>query len=47
MIVPVWLASYKLLGPGYGQRILGAAPWGVVVSGFTAGLVAGAALALL
>lgn len=48
VIVPVWLAGYQLLGPVYGQQVLGgAAPWGVVVSGFTAGLVAGAALALM
>lgn len=48
VIVPVWLVGYQLLGPVYGQRVLGgAAPWGVVVSGFTAGLVAGAALALM
>ncbi|MFJ8803030.1 MFS transporter [Streptomyces sp. NPDC102487] len=48
VIVPVWLVGYQLLGPVYGQRVLGgAAGWGVVVSGFTAGLVAGAALALM
>lgn len=48
VIVPVWLVGYQLLGPVYGQQVLGgAAPWGVVVSGFTAGLVAGAALALM
>ncbi|MEU7559650.1 hypothetical protein [Streptomyces eurythermus] len=48
VVIPVWLAGYQLLGPVYGQRVLGgAAPWGVVVSGFTAGLVAGAALALV
>ncbi|MEV7087561.1 MFS transporter [Streptomyces sp. NPDC093085] len=48
VIVPVWLAGYQLLGPVYGQQVLGgAAPWGVAVSGFTAGLVTGAALALL
>ncbi|MFF1691688.1 MFS transporter [Streptomyces sp. NPDC058254] len=48
VIVPVWLVGYQLLGPVYGQQVLGgAAPWGVVVSGFTAGLVAGAALAMM
>lgn len=48
VIVPVWLVGYQLLGPVYGQQVLGgAAPWGVVVSGFTAGLVAGAAVALM
>ncbi|MFF7401758.1 hypothetical protein [Streptomyces murinus] len=48
VIVPVWLAGYQLLGPLHGHRMLGgAAPWDVVVSGFTAGLMAGAALALL
>ncbi|WAL94313.1 MFS transporter [Streptomyces sp. Je 1-369] len=42
-----WLAGYQLLGPLYGQRVLGgAALWGVVVSAFTGGLIAGAALAL-
>ncbi|MFE2185777.1 hypothetical protein [Streptomyces sp. NPDC059455] len=40
--------GYQVLGPVYGQQVLGgAARWGVVVSGFTAGLVAGAALALV
>ncbi|WP_331765470.1 MFS transporter (plasmid) [Streptomyces sp. NBC_01369] len=48
VIVPMWLVVYQLLGPVYGKQVLGgAAPWGVVVSGFTAGLVAGAALALM
>lgn len=48
VVVPVWLVGYQLLGPVYGLEVLGgAAPWGWVVSGFTAGLVAGAALALL
>lgn len=48
LVVPVWLAGYQLLGPLYGSRFLGGAgPWGVVVSGFTAGLVAGAAVALM
>ncbi|MFE1558369.1 MFS transporter [Streptomyces sp. NPDC058734] len=48
VIVPFWLVGYQMLGPVYGQRVLGgAAPWGVVVSGFTAGLIAGAALALM
>ncbi|WP_371503182.1 MFS transporter [Kitasatospora sp. NBC_00374] len=48
LVVPVWLAGYQLLGPVYGARFLGgAALWGAVVSGFTAGLVAGAAVALL
>ncbi|MEU1073182.1 MULTISPECIES: MFS transporter [unclassified Streptomyces] len=48
VVVPVWLVGYQLLGPVYGLEVLGgAAPWGWVASGFTAGLVAGAALALL
>ena len=48
LVVPVWLAGYQLLGPVYGQRYLGGAGlWGLVVSGFTAGLVAGATVALL
>ncbi|WP_406486424.1 MFS transporter [Streptomyces sp. NBC_01563] len=48
VIVPMWLVVYQLLGPVYGKQVLGgAAPWGLVVSGFTAGLVAGAALALM
>lgn len=47
-LVPVWLIGYELLGPVFGQRYLGgAAAWGAVVSGFTAGVVAGAALGLL
>ncbi|MFF3378623.1 MFS transporter [Streptomyces sp. NPDC002680] len=47
LIGPAWLAGYQLLGPLYGERVLGGAgPWGVVVSAFTAGLIAGAALAL-
>ncbi|MGW6531343.1 MFS transporter [Streptomyces venezuelae] len=42
-----WLAGYQMLGPLYAQRVLGgAALWGVVVSAFTGGLIAGAALAL-
>ncbi|MEY9840654.1 MFS transporter [Streptacidiphilus sp. EB103A] len=48
VMVPVWLVGFQLLGPVYGQRYLGGAgPWGIVVSGFTAGLMAGAAIALL
>jgi MFS family permease len=48
LIGPAWLAGYQLLGPLYGQHFLGgAALWGVVVSAFTGGLIAGAALALL
>lgn len=48
VVVPVWLLGYQLLGPVYGDRFFGGAgAWGVVVSGFTAGLVAGAAVALM
>ena len=48
LVVPVWLVGYQLLGPVYGARFLGGAgPWGLAVSGFTAGLVAGAAVALM
>lgn len=48
VVVPVWLVGYQLLGPVYGARFLGGAgAWGVVASGFTAGLVAGAAVALM
>ncbi|MDO0939248.1 MFS transporter [Streptomyces sp. DG2A-72] len=48
LVVPVWLVGYQLLGPVYGARFLGGAGlWGLVVSGFTAGLVAGAAVALM
>ncbi|SEM69755.1 MFS transporter [Streptacidiphilus jiangxiensis] len=47
-LVPVWLVGYELLGPVFGQRYLGgAAAWGAIVSGFTTGVVAGAALGLL
>ncbi|MFI5804494.1 MFS transporter [Streptomyces sp. NPDC051561] len=48
VVVPVWLVGYQALGPVYGDRFLGgAAPWGLVVAGFTGGLIAGAALALM
>ncbi|WP_217560389.1 MFS transporter [Streptomyces sp. GbtcB6] len=48
LIGPAWLAGYQLLGPLYGERVLGGAgPWGAVVSAFTAGLIAGAVLALV
>lgn len=48
VIVPMWLVGYQLLGPVYGERFLGGSgPWGLVVSGFTGGLIAGAALALM
>lgn len=48
LVVPVWLAGYQLLGPVYGEQFLGGAGlWGLVISGFTAGLVAGAAVALV
>ncbi|CCK32767.1 hypothetical protein BN159_8389 [Streptomyces davaonensis JCM 4913] len=48
LVVPVWLVGYQLLGPVYGARFLGGAGlWGLVVSGFTGGLVAGAAVALM
>ncbi|MEW2243502.1 MFS transporter [Streptomyces sp. NPDC026666] len=47
-VVPVWMVGYQLLGPVYGERFLGGAGlWGLVVSGFTAGLVVGAAVALM
>ncbi|MFK0110907.1 MFS transporter [Streptomyces sp. NPDC091217] len=48
LIGPTWLAGYQLLGPLYGQRFLGGAGlWGLVVSAFAGGLIAGAALALV
>lgn len=48
VIGPAWLAGYQLLGPLYGQRFLGGAGlWGVVVSAFTGGLIAGAGFALV
>ncbi|MFF7473564.1 MFS transporter [Streptomyces sp. NPDC008092] len=48
LIGPAWLAGYQFLGPLYGQRFLGGAGlWGIVVSAFTGGLIAGAALALV
>ncbi len=48
LVVPVWLVGYQLLGPVYGAQFLGgAALWGLVVSGFTGGLVAGASVALM
>lgn len=48
VVVPVWLVGYQILGPVYGERVLGGPElWGVVVSGFTAGLLAGAAVALV
>lgn len=48
VVVPVWLVGYQLLGPVYGAQFLGGAgPWGLAVSGFTAGLVAGAAVSLM
>ncbi|GGZ70007.1 MFS transporter [Streptomyces bluensis] len=48
LVVPVWLVGYQLLGPVYGARYLGGAGlWGLVVSAFTGGLVAGAAVALM
>ncbi|MFE7117262.1 MFS transporter [Streptomyces sp. NPDC057654] len=47
-VVPVWLVGYQLLGPVFGLRFLGGAgAWGVVVAGFTAGLVGGSTVALL
>ncbi|WP_328868692.1 MFS transporter [Streptomyces sp. NBC_00287] len=47
-VVPVWLVGYQLLGPVYGAQFLGGAGlWGLVVSGFTGGLVAGATVALV
>lgn len=48
VIVPAWLVGYQALGPVYGERFLGGPGlWGVVVSGFTGGLIAGAAAALM
>jgi hypothetical protein len=48
LVVPVWLVGYQLLGPVYGERFLGGAGlWGLVVAGFTGGLVAGATVALM
>jgi len=48
VVVPVWLVSYQMLGPVFGSRYLGGAgPWGVAVSGFTLGLIAGSAAALM
>lgn len=48
VIVPAWLVGYQALGPVYGERFLGGpALWGVVVSGFTGGLIAGAAMSLM
>ncbi|RLU86246.1 MFS transporter [Streptomyces griseocarneus] len=48
VVVPAWLVGYQMLGPVYGLRVLGGAgPWGIVVSGFTAGLITGAAVALI
>lgn len=48
LMVPAWLVAYQALGPVYGQWYLGgAAGWGLAMSSFTAGLIAGAALALL
>jgi len=48
VVVPVWLVGYQMLGPVYGQHYLGGArPWGFVVSAFTAGLIVGAAVALV
>ncbi|MER6443989.1 MFS transporter [Streptomyces venezuelae] len=48
VIVPAWLVGYQALGPVYGERFLGGPGlWGVVVSGFTGGLIAGAAVALM
>ncbi|MFD3452058.1 MFS transporter [Streptomyces sp. NPDC058691] len=47
LVVPVWLVSYQALGPAYGQdRLGGAAGWGLAMTGFTAGLLTGAAMAL-
>ncbi|MFJ5216357.1 MFS transporter [Streptomyces sp. NPDC088354] len=47
VVVPIWLVSYQALGPAYGhERLGGAAGWGLAMTGFTAGLLVGAALAL-
>ncbi|GAA4947823.1 MFS transporter [Yinghuangia aomiensis] len=46
-VVPLWLATYLVLGPTYAvDRLGGAAGWGTVVTAFTAGLVTGAAVCL-
>ncbi|MGW3200073.1 MFS transporter [Streptomyces sp. NPDC001118] len=48
VVVPAWLVGYQMLGPTYADRYLhGAAAWGLVVAGFTGGLLAGAGVALL
>ncbi|MEW2575435.1 MFS transporter [Streptomyces syringium] len=47
LVLPVWMAGYQLLGPVYGQRALGGAgAWGLVMSGFAAGMVGGSGVAL-
>ncbi len=47
LAVPVRMAGHQLLGPLYGQRVLGgASAWGTVMSAFAAGLVSGADAAL-
>ncbi|MGW1675208.1 MFS transporter [Streptomyces sp. NPDC002324] len=48
LVVPCWLVSYQTFGPVYGQQHLGGAPgWGLVMSGFTVGLIGGASVALV
>jgi MFS family permease len=48
LVVPCWLISYQTYGPVYGQQHLGGAPgWGLVMSAFTCGLIAGASVALV
>jgi MFS family permease len=47
VVVPLWLGGYLVLGPAYADAHLGGpARWGLVVAGFTCGLLAGAAVCL-
>ncbi|MDX2813921.1 MFS transporter [Streptomyces sp. PA03-5A] len=47
VVVPVWLVSFQTLGPAYAEEHLGgAAAWGLAMTGFTAGILVGAAVAL-
>ncbi|WP_275460830.1 MFS transporter [Streptomyces noursei] len=47
LVLSVWMVGYQMLGPVYGERFLGGAgPWGVVMSGFAAGVLGGSVLAL-
>ncbi|MEU6443197.1 MFS transporter [Streptomyces sp. NPDC047046] len=48
VIVPAWLVGYQLLGPTYADAHLGgAAAWGLVSAGFTAGLLLGSGVVLV